>query len=120
MRQTLLSSTATVALVFFGAGFGAGFASAQSSGGTDVVMVDEAYRLAKLNRDTYSLDRILADEFYGTNQNGNSRDKAGLLELWKSFSIDSLTTDRYQVRITGDTAMVTGTQTEDRTDRMLF
>jgi hypothetical protein len=86
----------------------------------DVLKVDEAYRVAKLKRDTQTLDRILADAFYETNQNGNSRDKAQMIELWKSFSISSLTTDSEEVRIANDTATVTGRQTEDGTDRMLF
>jgi hypothetical protein len=86
----------------------------------EVLKIDEAYRVAKLNRDTRTLDRILANGFYGTNQNGNSRDKAQMIELWKSFSISSLTTDSQEVRISNDTATVTGRQTEDGTDRMLF
>jgi hypothetical protein len=81
---------------------------------------DEVYRLAKLNRDIKALDRILADGFNETNQNGHSRNKAESLELWKSFSISSLKTDTHEVRVAGDTAMVIGTQTEDGTERMLF
>jgi hypothetical protein len=86
----------------------------------EVMKSDEAYRLAKLHRDIPALGRILADGFNETNQNGNSRDKAQTLELWKGFSINSLTTDTHQVRVTGNAAMVTGTQTEDGTERMLF
>ena len=48
------------------------------------------------------------------------RDKAEMIELWRTFSISSLTTDSHRVRFAGDTAMVTGTQTEDGTERMLF
>ena len=87
---------------------------------SDVMKSDEVYRLAKLNRDSRALDRILADEFNETNQNGNSRDKAQTLELWKTFTISSLTTDTHEVRVAGDTAMVLGTQTEDQTEHMLF
>jgi hypothetical protein len=86
----------------------------------DVMAVDEAFRLAKLRQDTGSLNRILAETFNGTNQNGNSRNKAEALELWKSFSIASLTTDTSEVRLSGDTAVVIGTQTENRTEHMLF
>lgn len=86
----------------------------------DVMKVDEAYRLAKLNRDVRVLDRILADGFIETNQNGNSRDKAQTIELWKAFAISSLTTDSHLVRIAGDTALVTGTQTESGIERMVF
>jgi len=84
--------------------------------------VDEEFRIAKLKNDTAALGRILADNFYETNQNGNSRNKAETLDLWTDFRIASLTTDSYDVRITGDTALVTGTQTEVNAgvDKMLF
>jgi len=86
----------------------------------DVMRIDESYRLAKLHNDVNALRWILADEFNETNQNGNSRDKAATLELWKGFTIDSLTTDSSEVRVNGDTAVVLGTQTEDGGERMLF
>jgi hypothetical protein len=44
----------------------------------EVLAVEEAYRLAKLHRDIAALDRILADPFNETNQNGNSRNKRRL------------------------------------------
>jgi hypothetical protein len=86
----------------------------------DVMRVDEAYRVAKLKQDTGTLGRLLADGFNETNQNGNSRNKAQTLELWKDFSINSLNTDSAEVRITGDTAVVMGTQTENDNEHMLF
>ena len=55
---------------------------------------------------------IVADDYCGINQYGAKRDKAQLIELWTSFPIRSLTTESAEVRITGDTALVTGTQTE--------
>ena len=88
-----------------------------------VMKVDEEFRLAKLHNDTAALSRVLADNFYETNQNGNSRNKAQIIELFTSFPIDSLTTDSSQVRVTGQTAVVTGTQTEGRgsgAEAMLF
>jgi ketosteroid isomerase-like protein len=87
---------------------------------TEVMRADEAYRVAKLNRDTRALEAILADGFNETNQNGNSRNKAETIDLWRTFSIQSLTTDTFQVRISGATAIVTGTQTEDGNEHMLF
>jgi hypothetical protein len=95
-------------------------AFSQQSVRDEVMRVDEAYRVAKLRQDTQALDRILADAFNETNQNGNSRNKAQTIELWKSFSIRSLTTDAAEVRVSGDTAMVIGRQTEDGNERMLF
>ena len=85
-----------------------------------VMRLDEEYRVAKLKQDTNTLNRILADGFYEMNQNGNGRNKAETLDLWHSFSISSLTTDSYEVRVSGDMAAVTGTQTENGNERMLF
>jgi hypothetical protein len=116
MKRTLsgLAAMLSVALL------AAGPAAAQRSVEDQVMQVDEAYRIAKLKQDTAALDRILANGFNETNQNGNSRDKTQTLELWRSFSISSLTTDSFQVRVTGNTAKVTGTQTESGDERMLF
>jgi hypothetical protein len=89
----------------------------------EVMKVDEQFRLAKLNRDTKALGLMLAENFHETNQNGNSRNKAQTIELWASFAIESLTTDSADVKITGDTAVVTGSQTEHNgsgVDRMLY
>ncbi len=88
-----------------------------------IMAVDEAYRLAQIHHDVDALDRILHPAFYGMNQNGNGRNKAQLIDLWRSFRIESLTTDAFEVRVTGDTAVVNGRQTERNgtgTDRMLF
>ncbi len=95
-------------------------APASRSAEDEVMKVDEANRLAKLYRDLTAMDRILADGFYETNQNGNSRNKAETIQLWKTFSISSLATDSYKVQVAGNTAKVTGTQTEDGTEHMLF
>ena len=85
-----------------------------------VIKVDEDYRVAKVNNDTATLGRILARDFYETNQNGNTRDYAQTIELWKTFRVTSLTTDSFDVSVTGDTAVVRGSMTEGGTERMLF
>jgi len=85
-----------------------------------VMQVDEEYRIAKLKNDIAAMNRILADGFYEMNQNGNGRNKAETLELWRSFSISSLTTDSFDVKVDGNTATVNGTQTENGSERMLF
>ena len=88
-----------------------------------VMEVEEQYRLAQLNNDTQGLQRILADEFYETNQNGNSRNKAQTIELWTGFHISARVIEQSEVRLTGDTAVVTGSETEQNAtgmDRMLF
>jgi hypothetical protein len=116
MRLALLATMASVILCVP--------ASGQPTADADQIMkVEEQFRLAKLNRDTRALGLILAEKFYETNQNGNSRTRAQTIELWTSFPIDSLTTDSADVKITGDTAVVTGSQTEHNgsgVDRMLY
>jgi len=90
---------------------------------TAVVRVDEDYRLAKLRNDLDALRRVLADDFYEMNQNGHGRNKTQTIELWQTFRITSLTTDEGEVRVTGDTAVMSGRQTEvngSGTDRMRF
>ena len=115
MRRFAYSAAfATVALLL------AGTASAQSRAEQEIQKAEETYRLAKLHQDIPTLDRILADSFNETNQNGNSRNKAETLDLWKSFSISSLTTDSMEIRIFDNTAMVLGKQTEDGGEHMLF
>jgi len=88
-----------------------------------VMSVDEEYRLAKMNNNTATLGRILSADFYETNQNGNTRDYAQTIDLWKTFPVTSLTTDSFEVLVTGDTAVVRGTMTETRgtaVEPMLF
>jgi beta-lactamase regulating signal transducer with metallopeptidase domain len=88
-----------------------------------VLQAEEQFRVAKVKADLDALDRLMDASIVSTNQNGNTRDKSGLLELWSYFRIQLLTLDSADVKITGDLATVTGRQTElnaTGTDRMLF
>jgi hypothetical protein len=88
-----------------------------------VMDVEEQYRLAQVNNDTEALNRILEENFYETNQNGNSRNKAETIQLWTTFHISARTTEQSSIRLSGDTAIVTGSETERNgtgVDRMLF
>jgi hypothetical protein len=90
---------------------------------TQIREIDEQFRVAKLRNDVQSLERILDESFVEMNQNGNSRTKNETIELFQSFRIQSLTTDEALVRVSGNAALVTGSQTElnsTGTDRMLF
>ncbi len=117
MRRTLLKVGITALALVIGV-------SAQSLSNSvaaqAVMQVDEEFRVAKLKKDTATLERIVAEDYYGMNQNGNGRDKKELIELFKTFPISTLTTDTFQVRVAGDTAFVTGTQTENGGDMMVF
>lgn len=88
-----------------------------------ILAVDNLWRKAKLTNDLAAMDRILSDDFFETNQNGNSRDKAQALDLWSTFRISSLIPARATIRVMGDIVTITGEETEVNatgTDRMLF
>ena len=88
-----------------------------------VLALEEQFRLAKVKADLAALDRLYDPTVIATNQNGNTRNKQQLLELWGTFRINLLTLDSAEVQISGDLAIVTGRQTElnsTGTDRMLF
>lgn len=79
----------------------------------EILKVEDAFRSAKFTKDVTALKRILADEYFGMNQYGRQRDKAGLLELFSSFNLSSLTVGKADVRVAGDIAIVTGSQSEE-------
>jgi hypothetical protein len=90
---------------------------------SEVLRVDEQLRHARLANDVQSMERLLSDEFFETNQNGKSTDKSQALELWSTFKISSLATERATIRLAGNIATMTGEQTEVNatgTERMLF
>jgi hypothetical protein len=88
-----------------------------------VLGVDEQFRLAKLTNDIRTMESVLSDDFFETNQNGNSRDKSQALELWTTFKVQSLLTERATIRMADEFATIAGEQTEVNAtgiDRMLF
>jgi ketosteroid isomerase-like protein len=77
-----------------------------------VLNVEEQFRLARLMNDVKALDRLLSDDYAGTNQNGKARTKAEVEDLYKQFKTKSMVTVKSQVIVHGDTAVVSGFQTE--------
>jgi FKBP-type peptidyl-prolyl cis-trans isomerase len=61
-------------------------------------------------RDAAALNRLLAEDYTSTNQDGTVSDKAGILESIKSgdFQIEAVKVEDQQVRVYGNTALVTG------------
>ena len=104
--------------------FGLAFpALAQSADETALRDIEQRLHDAKLKNDVATLDRYLHADYFGTNQTGNQRDKQKILTLFKTFPIQSLSTNVLRVRVTGDTAVVTGTLDERSgtgNDHMLF
>ena len=110
MRRTLFQLTLPMALLILA--LSQSRAQEHSTDQNAVLKVDEAFRLAKQENDTATLRRIVANNYVGTNQFGETRNKADLLELFATMSLKSVTSKPSQVRITGDAAVVTGSQTE--------
>jgi hypothetical protein len=124
MRRRLLQLTIPVAVFFLAVSQSRAQHSTEYSADQNAVLkVDEAFRRAKLERDTATLRHIVANNYVATNQFGETRNKAELIDLFATLSLKSLSVKPSQVRITGDTAVVTGAQTEVNNgglDRMLF
>ena len=123
--RLLLALTLFIGVVVAWLGVGSAGAQENNRGGVEAQIrdIEEQFRVAKLKNDAQSLDRILDTSFVETNQNGNSRTKNEAIELFRSFSIQSLKTDSATIRVSDNAAVVTGSQTEVNdtgTDRMLF
>ena len=75
----------------------------------EILQVEREYIQAHLSRDTAALDSILADEFTFGNRR-RSETKAQRLALLESpdFGFDAIETSEVQVKVSGDSATVTG------------
>jgi Domain of unknown function (DUF4440) len=123
--KRLLALTLLIGVVVGWLVVGSSGAQESNRGGVEAQIrdIEEQFRVAKLKNDVQSLDRILDTSFVETNQNGNSRTKNEAIELFRSFSIQSLKTDNSTIRLSDNAAVVTGSQIEVNdtgTDRMLF
>jgi hypothetical protein len=85
---------------------------AATSDGADVLKAEDDFRLAKIHNDTETLDRLTSDSFIGVNHWGNRRDKAAMIELFRTFKTDSLEQSDVIVKISGDVATVDGAAAE--------
>lgn len=76
----------------------------------EVLQTDRERVQALLHNDGSALERIYADELIFTNQYGMVRDKAHWIATARAgeFKFDLYTTEDVQVRIYGETAVVTG------------
>ena len=122
-RSLVLALLIGVVVPWFGVT--ASKAQERSRGGVEARIrdIEEQFRVAKLENDVRSLESILDESFVETNQNGNSRTKKEIVELFRSFPVQSLKTDSSTIRVSDNAAVVTGSQTEVNdtgTDRMLF
>ena len=79
-----------------------------------VMQMERDWAQALVKADVATMDRILADDWFGQGPPGGSSNKAGALAALKSGApkYDSVTVGERKVRVFGDVAVVTGTQDE--------
>jgi uncharacterized protein (TIGR02246 family) len=76
----------------------------------EIKAVEEARRRAYLAGDYAAVAGLLADDFFLTNAQGVTRDKAGVVALWRSgdMKVQSLAFSDVVIRAAGPVAVVTG------------
>jgi uncharacterized protein (TIGR02246 family) len=79
----------------------------------EIRQIEEELRTAVVKGDAATFERVLADDYTTTNVNGLTRTKAQLVADVKSGAAKtaSLTLDNIQVRVYGDTAVLTAERT---------
>ncbi len=79
-----------------------------------VMQMERDWAQALVKADVDTMDRMLADDWFGQGSPGGSINKAGALANLKSGSpkYDSVAAGEMKVRVFGDVAVVTGTQDE--------
>jgi ketosteroid isomerase-like protein len=75
---------------------------------------EEALRLARLNNDVAALEQLVAEDYVGTNQYGERRNKASLVQLYApgNIKVHEFTMGKFTVRLSGDVAIVSGEHSE--------
>jgi ketosteroid isomerase-like protein len=75
----------------------------------EILQVEHQYIQAHLNRDTATLDSILADDFtIGTRYRGTNKAQRLALLDDPDFAFESINTDNVEVIVNGDKAEITG------------
>jgi ubiquinone/menaquinone biosynthesis C-methylase UbiE len=107
----------TIACVGFSAAMAAPAAAPANETEAQVLKAEKEFNDAKLRNDTAALERIVAAGYFGLNQWGAWRDKAGLLNLYASgCRTYSFRPGKLKVHLAGDTAIVEGPMTESGQD----
>jgi ketosteroid isomerase-like protein len=73
-----------------------------------LIRLEQSWNEAFYRKDVSFLDRVLADEFIATYEDGSQGDKAKEISLTRDFNqrVDSAEQDDFRVRLYGDTAVV--------------
>ncbi|HEY0407553.1 MAG TPA: nuclear transport factor 2 family protein [Pyrinomonadaceae bacterium] len=85
-------------------------AAANGKAEQEIRQAESQYLMAHLQRDTATLDSLLADEFTIGRVRGRGMNKAERLALLEDddFAFTSIQTDNVQVSVNGESAVVTG------------
>jgi ketosteroid isomerase-like protein len=85
-----------------------GAQTADQSDPQSLIRLEGSWNEAFYRKDVAFLDRVLADEFIATYEDGSRGDKAKEISLTKEFNqqVDSAKQDDFVVKIYGDTAVV--------------
>jgi ketosteroid isomerase-like protein len=73
-----------------------------------LIQLERSWNEAFYRKDVAFLERVLADEFIATYEDGSQGDKVGEISLTKTFNqqVDSARQDDFVVKLYGDTAVV--------------
>lgn len=73
-----------------------------------LIQLERSWNEAFYRKDVSFLERVLADEFVGTYEDGSQGDKAKEIALTKEFNqqVDSARQDDFVIKLYGDTAVV--------------
>jgi len=82
--------------------------SGDRSNPQSLIQLERSWNEAFYSKDVSFLERVLADEFIGTYEDGSQGDKAKEIALTKEFNqqVDSARQDDFVVKLYGDTAVV--------------
>lgn len=96
--------------------FGASVVFAQqNSEGQALVQIEHEFGEAYKQHDTATLGRLLADDFFFTDEDGQILNKAQYLERAAHTRLDSYSFDDMRARVYGDTGVVTSRMTGNGT-----
>ena len=73
-----------------------------------LIRLEQSWNEAFYRKDVSFLERVLADEFIATYEDGSQGDKAKEISLTRDFNqhVDSAKQDEFRVKLYGDTAVV--------------
>jgi ketosteroid isomerase-like protein len=99
---------ATLSLLLLGMIAPVAAQSGERTGAQSLIELERSWNEAFYRKDVPFLERVLADEFIATYEDGSQGDRAKEISLTKAFNqqVDSAMQDDFIVKVYGDTAVV--------------